>query len=112
MSPGKLWFGSATLPQAWRDWASNASEHEVRPVLDELFRRVASTAIDKKGVAREHTLRVVEVVVPLTLRAEVLGPDDDPGWARDMDACLPFLRALGSRRHRGYGRVSVTMEVC
>jgi len=110
--PGRLWFGSACLPEPWRHWAASAPGHEVRPVVDELFTHVASTAIDARGVARDHTLRVREVAVPMTLHAEVLGPlaDGDQDWIADLELAVPLLRALGSRRHRGLGRVAVKVE--
>lgn len=109
---GQLWFGSACLPEPWLRWAANARGDGVRPVIDELFTHVASTAIDARGIAREHTLRVREVAVPMTLRAEVLGPSPgaDGDWVADLEAAVPLLRSLGSRRHRGLGRVAVTLE--
>jgi hypothetical protein len=107
--PGALWFGSAELPEAWRRWASR-SARSAEPVVAELFHSLASTAMDARGVARHRTLRVREVAVPMTLRARVIGPEDDHGWVEDLSACLPFLRALGSRRHRGFGRVVARME--
>ena len=104
-----LWFGSATLPKSWRDWAR---EHgpEQKDVLNSLFTYQSSTAIDEHGMARDHSLRVTEVAVPMELRAEIRGPEDDLGWVEDLKASLPLLRAMGSRRSRGLGRVEVTLE--
>ncbi len=117
---GTLWFGSARLPQAWRDWArarmnatTSTSVEEAREndeILNALFTFLASTAIDSRGVALEHSLRVTEVAVPMTLYAEVRGPSDDRQWIDDLRKCLPLLRALGSRRSRGLGRVDVSLE--
>ncbi len=105
---GALWFGSATLPDAWRQWAR--LQPKDAPVLLSLSTFLASTAIDPDGVAAEHTLRVCEVSVPMELHAEVRGPAGDRTWQEDLRACLPLLRALGTRRNRGFGRVDVTME--
>lgn len=106
---GVLWFGSAQLPESWRKWAGSLDDPRSEPALRSLYTHLASTAIDQEGVARDHTLRVVEVTVPMDLEAEVLGPDD-AAWVADLEACLPILRSLGSRRNRGLGRVGVRLE--
>lgn len=102
-----LWFGSATLPSNWTSWAR---EHRDSEVLQALFAFQSATAIDEAGMAKQHSLRVSEVAVPMELRAEVRGPDDDLSWVQDLKSCLPLLRYLGSRRNRGLGRVDVTLE--
>ncbi len=107
--PGHLWFGSAVLPAAWAAWARGA-DAEAASVKASLFDYVASTAIDGQGMAREHTLRVREVAVPMTLRAPVHGPEGDDTWVGDLEAAVPLLRCLGTRRQRGLGRVRVTVE--
>lgn len=104
---GALWFGSAQLPKAWRDWAKDSADSDV---LSALSSYQSSTSIDAEGVAKEHSLRVAEVAVPMDLVAEVRGPQDDKGWVDDLKATLPLLRALGSRRSRGLGRVDVILE--
>lgn len=106
---GELWFGSARLPEAWRNWAGSLENPTSEPAVQALYTHLASTALDQEGIARAHTLRVVEVAVPMELEAEVLGPDEGP-WEADLQACLPILRSLGSRRNRGFGRVDVRME--
>jgi hypothetical protein len=108
--PGVLWFGSATLPDSWRQWAQQASASKVNPIVSELFTFVASTAITQEGVADEQTLRVREVTVPITLSAQICGPADPSQWIQDITASLPLLRCLGSRRQRGFGRVRVSLQ--
>ncbi len=105
-TPGCLWFGSAQLPLAWREWARRPDESGI---VEELFTHVACTAVGADGVASEGTLRVYEVAVPMTLRAPIRGPDDAT-WCKDIETALPLLRCLGTRRQRGYGRVHVVME--
>jgi len=110
---GSLWFGSATLPRTWTDWVRSSPAEGAMPVLAELFRSVASTSIDERGVAREHTLRVSEVAVPMTLRAPVRSLDpnhSEASWIPLVESALPYLRSLGVRRRRGYGRVKVTFD--
>jgi hypothetical protein len=117
-TPGALWFGSATLPRTWADWIrSNRTKNggeDVSAILSELFRTVASTAIDERGVAREHTLRVSEVAVPMTLSAPLRSLDPnlaEADWIPLVESALPYLRSLGVRRRRGYGRVKVTLDL-
>lgn len=110
--PGVLWFGSAVLPRPWQEWASslnNTGTECTGSPLYQLFSTVASTAIDENGVAAEHTLRVREVAVPMTLTATLIGPEDT-AWPEDIQASLLFLHSLGTRRNRGYGRLRATLE--
>lgn len=106
---GILWFGSARLSEDWRRWATSDSVDKDL-VINALFAYVSSTAIGADGTALEHSLRVAEVAVPMELRAEVRGPDDDRTWVDDIRVSLPLLRSLGSRRNRGFGRVDVSLE--
>jgi hypothetical protein len=118
--PGVLWFGSARLPDAWRHWSRGLAAtgddepgEEMGRMIEArgaLFRFVASTSIDAEGVARDKTLRVAEVAVPMRLRSRIEGPADDRQWVEDVAAALPLLRAIGTRRHRGYGRVRCSLE--
>ncbi len=112
---GSLWFGSAQLSSDWQNWARQAKLQEDprskdQAILSELFRLQSSTAIDELGVAQENSLRVAEVAVPMDLVAEIRGPASDKGWAEALGQAFPVLRALGSRRSRGYGRVDVSWE--
>jgi hypothetical protein len=106
---GELWFGSAVLSESWRRWAESLPDLLGDPTVQSLFTYLASTAIDENGTAREHSLRVREVAVPMDLVAEIRGPED-PAWVQDLQVCLPLLRAMGSRRNRGFGRVEVSLE--
>lgn len=108
---GALWFGSAQLSEEWRRWARSAGESEKKDVLAALTTYQSSTSIERSGVAKDHSLRVAEVAVPMELTAELRGPSDDTTWIEDVRAALPILRAIGSRRSRGLGRTQVTMEV-
>lgn len=103
--PGTLRFESATLGASWAVWAA------ANPVdRRHLVRTFASTRIEFDGTAKDETLRVIEIAVPLTLRATVLGLD--PAAAKTIGDALPvFLRNLGSHRRRGLGRVAARLEV-
>lgn len=103
---GRLQVDSATLgdsPEEARKWerwaATNPGE------VAHLYRGFASTKIDADGVVAEHTLRSIEVTVPLRLYARVTGPVDGPDWVSALREALPLIRGLGSHRNRGLGRV-------
>jgi hypothetical protein len=81
---------------------------------------VRSTAIDhESSVAVPHSLRAIEVAVPLEVTATVSGPDSvaDPHssgkhveWVTKLAEAVGFLQGLGSHRLRGLGRVEVAVE--
>lgn len=104
--PGALRISNARIGETldaqgvWERWAGGRKDDEDSPVPG-LFRTVASTAL-KDGVARDGSLRVVEVAVPVTLHAFVDGPDDD--WIAELETfVLPLVRRAGKSRTRGLG---------
>jgi hypothetical protein len=105
-APGMLRFDDARLPD--QDRAALAARREL---IAELFAIKRSTAmIAATGTARPHSLRFDEVALPVTLRAEIAtlpgAPVDAARTLKDV-SCL--IRALGSQRTRGLGRVIVTV---
>lgn len=111
--PGLLRFGSAELGRgfeeqaAWRSWAAG---EEGRAGLPHLFQTVSSTAIGEGGVIQGGSLRTFEVVVPMTLHAPLEAVADDSAWEADLEAILPLVREVGSKKSRGFGRCTVSME--
>lgn len=111
--PGCLRFGDARLGRGeerhrWESWAAANRE-----LARELFVPLASTKIGEGRVAEEHSLRVAEVVVPLTLHAEVEWASslpDDRSWVRALATSLPLIRAAGAHRTRGLGRAELALE--
>lgn len=108
--PGRLRFESAVLRGETGDaddfqrWARQHPD-----LVRHLYQTYASTALEG-GVAKAGSLRVTEVVIPLDLEAEVEGPDNDDKWLHVLDVSAPLLRALGSLRNRGLGRVRVYIK--
>ena len=92
----------------WRAWAKS------HPADVRHFSQVlGSTAMDK-GVAQRHTLRRVEVVLPLVLHARLSSVSDGSAAEEDRrlleKAVLPLVRHLGTRRNRGMGRCRLALE--
>jgi len=107
---GALAVSDARLPQVERDWLAGEARAQLRRGL---FRYISSTAVDpEKGTARRGSLRSVEVVVPVTLEAqvEVIKPElleAEPAWQDHLERALPLVHAVGTSRSRGLGRVEV-----
>lgn len=100
-SMGCAFFSNAEFPR----------EDKVK-IIDEklaqyLYDRVNSTAIDESGIAKEHSLRRMEVALPCILTGEI---DGIPGDAEStiVDA-LRFIKRLGENRNRGLGRCIFTV---
>jgi CRISPR/Cas system CSM-associated protein Csm3 (group 7 of RAMP superfamily) len=107
---GRLRIDSAELGhdvtqrRQWRAWAmSDVGKRQIQF----LATTVASTRMNGDGVADDGSLRMVEVIVPLTLYADVES-DAQSDLNRIGDA-LPLLREMGTGRNRGYGRVMVSV---
>lgn len=99
---GRIRFGSAHMPQSWRDWASSGGDPAI---LDALYDTRAMTAIDEgTRVAKTGTLRRHEVIIPLSLSATL--HSDNPDDKKLLENCFPLIRSLGGGRNRGFGRVS------
>lgn len=106
---GAIQVGSATLSPAERAWFAQdprSARH--------LFRVHHSTAIDHDtGTAKEGSLRSMEVVVPMTLTAPLkvwsAQPEQAADYQRWLETALPLVCALGGKRRRGMGEVTVTI---
>lgn len=109
-NPGKIKVGDARLPDDLRQWLAY-KDHEAQ--RRQLFREVFSTAIEAAtGAAKHHSLRGMQVVVPLPLEArlEWLGGKDGENWRQIVGEALPLIRAVGAQRSRGYGRALLQIQ--
>lgn len=110
-APGMLYIGDAGLPAAEREWFLSHQGDDRAAALRALFTVLPQTAIDREtGTARDHTLRSTEVALPMTLEATVRCP------AGHFEAVAPVLRQaaalvrhIGVGRHRGLGRLTLTL---
>lgn len=78
-------------------------KQEKESIQDILYRRIASTAIDQNGQAKAHSLRKTEVTIPLPLFGKIENCSD----GAMMLKCLQWVKRLGSKRNRGYGRCDI-----
>lgn len=125
--PGRLTITSATMEPAIVDWfeahrrAGTLHGGQAEAARATLFQTLAMTAIDETtGTAADKTLRTVEVVVPLTLRASVglraahpgvaASPAIDTEWTDAVRQACVLVGALGAGRKRGLGRCLITLE--
>ncbi len=70
-----------------------------------MYRDIASTAIDDNGIAKEHSLRKMQVVVPCTLHGEILNVPDN--MADEIVRSFGFIKRMGQNRNRGLGRCTI-----
>lgn len=70
-----------------------------------MYRSISSTAIDNEGIAVDHSLRKMEVVVPCTLHGEIKNVPDN--MADDVLDALRYIKRLGQSRNRGLGRCTI-----
>lgn len=98
MTKGTAFFANAELPEPERK--AIVSEN----LQSYLYRTLASTAIDEHGIAKEHSLRRIEVTVPCTLEGYILCSPEDKDMLELLKDGLGYVRRLGQNRNRGLGR--------
>lgn len=73
-----------------------------------LYNKVTTTSIDKDGVAKDHSLRSMETVVPCELQAEI---SDVPTELRDtIVRAFGLIKRMGLKRNRGLGRCQIKVK--
>lgn len=73
-----------------------------------LYNKVTTTSIDKDGVAKDHSLRSMETVVPCTLQAEIT---DVPTELRaTIMRAFGLIKRMGLKRNRGLGRCEIKVK--
>jgi CRISPR/Cas system CSM-associated protein Csm3 (group 7 of RAMP superfamily) len=102
MQRGKVFFTNAEL-----------SCQEQKAIVDNkaqsfLYTSIASTALDENGVAKEHSLRTMQVTVPCTLFGEILDIPDE--MYSEIKNALGYIKRLGQNRNRGLGRCTIQAE--
>lgn len=102
MTRGEAFFKDAELPKNERDELvrCKAARH--------LYGSVASTAIDNKGIAKGHSLRKMEVVVPCELEGRIINVPED--MKQEIADALHYIKRIGQNRNRGLGRCSIEVK--
>lgn len=107
-----------------RDYLIEQDANNENKLIPHLFQTQASTAIDEKtGSAKEKSLRMIEVVVPVTLIGEIdyLPPIADSEWGQKQQALVEILpnqlataasliTHIGANKNRGMGRVRLEVK--
>ena len=99
---GCMFFTNATL-----------EENEYKAIISNeasrfMYRNIASTAIDDNGIAKEHSLRKMEVVVPCTLFGTI--HDVPKEMTEEIVKSFGFIKRIGQNRNRGLGRCTLLLE--
>lgn len=99
---GCLHFSNATLEDGeYHAIVSNEAQQY-------LYNKVTTTSIDKDGVAKDHSLRSMETVVPCTLQAEIT---DVPTELRaTIMRAFGLIKRIGLKRNRGLGRCEIKVK--
>lgn len=102
MARGESFFTNAELCQQERNTIiANKAERF-------LYRSIASTAIGENGIAKEHSLRKMQVVVPCALYGEV--KDVPESMIDELMNAFKYIKRLGQNRNRGLGRCTISIE--
>lgn len=98
--PGNLFFSNAELNSKER------VDISMNNLSNYLFKNIASTKIDNRGIAKKGSLRTMEVCIPVTLEGEIEGDNIDTLL---FEKAFKWTRHLGVNRNRGLGRCKITM---
>lgn len=102
---GSCFFKNAELEESLQKAiiANNLQEH--------LFHSIASTSIDNSGVAKEHSLRKMEVAIPCVLDGEILDipESEDNDYYFLFQNAIKYIKRIGQNRNRGLGRCSISI---
>ncbi len=93
---GEMFFTNAELSENEREVILN------QKLKAHLYRAVSSTAIDENGIAKDHSLRKIEVTIPCKLYGEIKNVPDE--LYKDLENGLKLIKRLGVNRNRGLGR--------
>lgn len=98
---------------------SNAvmSEQERKAIISQnlsqyMYRTISSTAIDDNGIAKDNSLRKVQVTVPCVMYGEIIIMSDvSEEKSEDLDnlfeKAFAYVKRLGVGRNRGLGRCTI-----
>lgn len=96
-------FSSATLSKNLQSKISSSDSSY-------LYTVISSTKIDNNGLAENHSLRELEVTIPLTLYASIEDFPKKEGYIQQLEYCMNFVKRMGLNRSRGLGRCQFSIK--
>lgn len=99
---GTIFFTNATLSKSLSESIISTDTKEF------LYSSLASTSINKNGVAEKNSLRKIQTTIPCVLHGEILGVSDI--LMLDLQDALAYIKRLGVSRNRGLGRCKFTID--
>ena len=97
----KSFFSDAYMSENMRQYLNSKNEQK-----QALFKNIASTKIDEKGQAENHSLRQMQVTIPVELYAEIV--DFPEKYQEQIENCFAFVKQMGLNRARGFGRCKLS----
>jgi CRISPR/Cas system CSM-associated protein Csm3 (group 7 of RAMP superfamily) len=98
---GILYFSDAFLDK-------NTANFIIKEKLQQnLYSKLSSTKIGENGIAKDDTLREIEVVIPITLYAQINYVED--GYKEFIEKSIKMVKRMGLNRNRGLGRCKITL---
>ena len=93
----KSFFTDAYLSEDIRLYLTDNHEQKLM-----LYKNIASTKINDDGQAVDHSLRHLQVTIPLELYAEII--DFPEEYKVELENCFAWVKKMGLNRSRGLGR--------
>jgi len=98
----EAYFSNATLETALQEQIISNN------LQNNLYDIIASTKIDKNGIAVDNSLREIEVVLPISLYGEIRDIPEE--FIETMKKSLKLIKRMGLNRNRGLGRCEFVVE--
>jgi CRISPR/Cas system CSM-associated protein Csm3 (group 7 of RAMP superfamily) len=99
---GKAFFNNAVLP------VQEQEEIKSNKLSEYLYRNIASTAINDRGVAVKGSLRTIQVTIPVVMEGSVVLKEQIDGAEQAFEQAFKWLRYIGVSRNRGLGRCKIS----
>jgi len=99
---GKAFFEDAILTE------KEQKEIKDHNLSEFLYRNIASTAINEKGVAVNNSLRTMQVTIPAILEGKIILKEEIEGAEELFEKAFKWLRYMGVNRNRGLGRCKIS----
>ena len=96
---GTAFFSNATIPGGATIVKDGLQQY--------LYQDIATTAIEDDGIAKDHSLRKTQTVVPLTVKGQIQGVPDEA--VEILRRVIKYIKRMGTGRTRGLGRCKIEM---